>query len=68
MPVNSAHHQAVDAVAPGLDGFEVVRRLREAGRFVPVMLLTARSHTDDVLAGLGYDEVKLAALRKAKVI
>jgi len=25
-------------------------------------------HTDDVLAGLGYDEVKLAALRKAKVI
>jgi len=25
-------------------------------------------HTDDVLAGLGYDEAKLAALRKAKVI
>ena len=36
---------------PGLDGFEVVRRLREAGKFVPVMLLTARSHTDDVLQG-----------------
>ncbi len=25
-------------------------------------------HTDDLLAGLGYDEAKLAALRKAKVI
>ena len=41
----------LDVMLPGLDGFEVVRRLRAAGRFVPVMLLTARSHTDDVLAG-----------------
>ena len=41
----------LDVMLPGLDGFEVVRRLREAGRFVPVMLLTARSHTDDVLRG-----------------
>ena len=41
----------LDVMLPGLDGFEVVRRLREARRFVPVMLLTARSHTDDVLRG-----------------
>jgi two-component system, OmpR family, alkaline phosphatase synthesis response regulator PhoP len=41
----------LDVMLPGLDGFEVVRRLRDAGRFVPVMLLTARSDTDDVLAG-----------------
>jgi DNA-binding response OmpR family regulator len=41
----------LDVMLPGLDGFEVVRRLREAGEFVPVMLLTARSHTDDVLRG-----------------
>ena len=41
----------LDVMLPGLDGFEVVRRLRAAGRFVPVMLLTARSHTDDVLRG-----------------
>jgi DNA-binding response OmpR family regulator len=41
----------LDVMLPGLDGFEVVRRLRSAGHFVPVMLLTARSHTDDVLAG-----------------
>ena len=41
----------LDVMLPGLDGFEVVRRLREAGKFVPVMLLTARSHTDDVLRG-----------------
>ena len=41
----------LDVMLPGLDGFEVVRRLREAGTFVPVMLLTARSHTDDMLRG-----------------
>lgn len=41
----------LDVMLPGLDGFEVVRRLRQARRFVPVMLLTARSHTDDVLRG-----------------
>ena len=41
----------LDVMLPGLNGFEVVRRLREARQFVPVMLLTARSHTDDVLRG-----------------
>ena len=41
----------LDVMLPGLDGFEVVRRLRAAQRFVPVMLLTARADTDDVLRG-----------------
>ena len=41
----------LDVMLPGLDGFEVVRRLRAARQFVPVMLLTARSGTDDVLRG-----------------
>ena len=41
----------LDVMLPGLDGFEVVRRLRAARQFVPVMLLTARSSTDDVLNG-----------------
>jgi len=41
----------LDVMLPGIDGFEVVRRLRAAGRFVPVMLLTARSQRDDVLHG-----------------
>jgi two-component system alkaline phosphatase synthesis response regulator PhoP len=41
----------LDVMLPGIDGFEVVRRLRAAGAFVPVMLLTARGQTDDVLLG-----------------
>ena len=31
----------MDVMLPGMDGFEVVRRLREAGNYVPVMMLTA---------------------------
>ncbi len=41
----------LDIMLPGMDGFEVVRRLRDAGEFVPVMILTARGQTDDVLRG-----------------
>ena len=41
----------LDVMLPGLDGFEVVRRLRAARQFVPVMLLTARSGADDVIRG-----------------
>ena len=48
----------LDVMLPGVDGFEVVRSLREAGSFVPVVMLTARGHTDDVLRGfeLGADD------------
>ncbi len=48
----------LDVMLPGLDGFETVERLRAAGSFVPVMMLTARDHTDDVLRGfeLGADD------------
>ena len=41
----------LDIMLPGLDGFEVVRQLRDAGKFVPVMMLTARGQTEDVLRG-----------------
>ncbi|HJO37548.1 MAG: response regulator transcription factor [Vicinamibacterales bacterium] len=48
----------LDVMLPGLDGFEVVRRLRDAGRFVPVMMLTARGQAEDILKGfkLGADD------------
>lgn len=42
----------LDAGLPGLDGFELLRRLRAAGSTVPVIMLTARSSTADTVAGL----------------
>jgi DNA-binding response OmpR family regulator len=37
---------------PGLDGIGVCRRLREAGSWVPVLLLTARDGVGDRVRGL----------------
>ena len=57
----SAVHQAteevydtiiLDVVLPGIDGFEVLRRLREAERWTPVIMLTARDAVRDRVRGL----------------
>jgi two-component system, OmpR family, response regulator len=42
----------LDVMLPGMDGFSVCRRLREAGRWSPVLMLTARDAVDDRVAGL----------------
>jgi two-component system alkaline phosphatase synthesis response regulator PhoP len=41
----------LDVMLPGKDGFTVMSELREAGQFVPTLMLTARGHPDDVLKG-----------------
>jgi two-component system OmpR family response regulator len=42
----------LDLMLPGIDGFEVCRRLREAGVASPVLMLTARDAVRDRVAGL----------------
>jgi DNA-binding response OmpR family regulator len=42
----------LDIGLPGLDGFEVVRRLRARGSALPVLLLTARDAVEDRVRGL----------------
>lgn len=42
----------LDLMLPKLDGFGVVRALREAGQAVPVLMLTARSDLSDRVKGL----------------
>lgn len=42
----------LDVGLPGLDGFEVLRRLHGQGSTLPVIMLTARSSTRDTVAGL----------------
>src|SRR6185436_3171957 len=41
----------LDVMLPGKDGFTVAAELREAGSFVPVLMLTARGRPEDVLRG-----------------
>ena len=42
----------LDLMLPGADGFEVCRRLRQANRWAPVLLLTARTDVRDRITGL----------------
>jgi len=41
----------LDVMLPGKDGFTVVRELRQAQNYVPVLILTARGRPEDVLQG-----------------
>jgi two-component system, OmpR family, alkaline phosphatase synthesis response regulator PhoP len=41
----------LDVMLPGINGFGVVSQMREAGQFVPTLMLTARGHAEDVLKG-----------------
>ena len=50
--LRSPHDLVVlDVMLPGLDGFEICRRMREAGRLEPVLFLTARAETEDRVKG-----------------
>jgi DNA-binding response OmpR family regulator len=42
----------LDCMLPGADGFTIVRALREAQRYTPVLMLTARSRPEDVFEGI----------------
>ena len=42
----------LDCMLPGTDGFDIVRALRQAGRFIPVLMLTARTRPEDILEGI----------------
>jgi DNA-binding response OmpR family regulator len=42
----------LDVMLPGLDGFELARRLRAAGDYTPILMLTAKARPQDVVGGL----------------
>lgn len=42
----------LDIGLPGLDGYEVMRRVRMSGSKIPMIILTARSSADDAIASL----------------
>lgn len=42
----------LDLMLPGMDGFEVCRRVRESGSSTPILMLTARGELEDKVQGL----------------
>lgn len=42
----------LDAMLPGMDGFTLLRKLRQSGSATPVLMLTARSDVSDRVEGL----------------
>jgi DNA-binding response OmpR family regulator len=42
----------LDVMLPKIDGFEVCKRVREAGKSIPILMLTARGQEIDVVRGL----------------
>ena len=45
----------LDLMLPDVDGFDVLRRLRQSGDDIPVVVLTARDDNVDVIVGLSLD-------------
>lgn len=41
----------LDIMLPNVDGFEIAKAVREAGIFTPILMLTARGQSEDVLRG-----------------
>jgi DNA-binding response OmpR family regulator len=46
------HLVILDLMLPGMGGFEVARRARAAGNFVPILILTAKDDKHDLIRGL----------------
>jgi len=42
----------LDLMLPGMGGFEVARRARAAGKYVPILILTAKGDVQDLVRGL----------------
>ncbi|MEM1413262.1 MAG: response regulator transcription factor [Myxococcota bacterium] len=60
----------LDVMLPDLDGFALCRKLRDAGNFVPVIMLTARSSAADRVRGLeaGADDYMVKPFELAELL
>jgi DNA-binding response OmpR family regulator len=41
----------LDVMLPGMSGYELARSLRERGEYIPILMLTARNRSQDVMQG-----------------
>jgi sigma-B regulation protein RsbU (phosphoserine phosphatase) len=59
----------LDWMMPGVDGLEICRRIRETGRLVYILLLTARSAKEHIVEGLqaGADDYLIKPFNKEEL-
>lgn len=66
------HYDAavVDIMLPGMDGIEMIQRLREEGVLTPVLILSAKRSVDDRIHGLqsGGDDYVVKPFSLAEVL
>ncbi len=60
----------LDVMLPGMQGFEVCRKIRDAGHRVPILMLTALSSIDQRVAGLdsGADDYLVKPFANAELL
>jgi two-component system OmpR family response regulator len=60
----------LDVRLPDIDGYEVCRRLRDAGCWTPILMLTARGELDDRVTGLdaGADDYLAKPFQNAELL
>ena len=60
----------LDVMLPDLSGFDILRRLRDAGFHMPIIFLTARDSTDDRVQGLtiGGDDYMVKPFAVAELV
>ncbi|MCA9534318.1 MAG: response regulator transcription factor, partial [Myxococcales bacterium] len=60
----------LDVMLPDVNGFDLCQKLRDAGNFVPVIMLTARSSPDDRVQGLeaGADDYMVKPFELAELL
>jgi len=60
----------LDVMLPDVNGFELCRRVRDSGNFVPVLMLTARASADDRVRGLeaGADDYLVKPFELAELL
>jgi DNA-binding response OmpR family regulator len=60
----------LDVMLPGVDGFEICRRLRAAGVATPILIITARDLLDDKVKGLdsGADDYIVKPFQLAELL
>jgi len=55
----------LNIMLPGINGYEICRRVREDGLDVPIVMLTAKGNESDIVLGLNLGQTTMGPSRSA---